>query len=72
MAIRAWKRSAVTIANLHGGYKTACVTCWWVSSNTGLEEATENNASLFKWQAKLLEKFGIGSVVRVLTDRKTV
>mmetsp|Transcript_18268 Transcript_18268/g.56250 ORF Transcript_18268/g.56250 Transcript_18268/m.56250 type:complete len:102 (-) Transcript_18268:38-343(-) len=38
----------------------------------GLEEASERNASLFKWQAKLSEKFGIGSVVRVLTDRKTV
>ena len=38
----------------------------------GLEEATDNNASLFKWQAKILDKFGIGSVVRVLTDRKTV
>ena len=38
----------------------------------GLEEPTDNNASLFKWQAKILDKFGIGSVVRVLTDRKTV
>ena len=37
----------------------------------GLEEPTDNNASLFKWQAKILDKFGIGSVVRVLTDRKT-
>ncbi|KAJ1448434.1 actin-related protein 2/3 complex subunit 5 [Pelagophyceae sp. CCMP2097] len=31
----------------------------------------DNNASLFKWQEKLLEKFGVGAVVRVLTDRKT-
>eukprot|EP00629_Pelagomonadales_sp_RCC1024_P001779 CAMPEP_0119259096 /NCGR_PEP_ID=MMETSP1329-20130426/50_1 /TAXON_ID=114041 /ORGANISM="Genus nov. species nov., Strain RCC1024" /LENGTH=101 /DNA_ID=CAMNT_0007258455 /DNA_START=182 /DNA_END=487 /DNA_ORIENTATION=- len=38
----------------------------------GLEEPTDNNASLFKWQAKISDKFGVGSVVRVLTDRKTV
>ena len=38
----------------------------------GLEEYSENNASLFKWQAALLEKFGIGSIIRVLSDRKTV
>lgn len=38
----------------------------------GLEVASDNNAALFKWQAKLTDKFGIGSIVRVLTDRKTV
>lgn len=38
----------------------------------GLEVPTDNTASLFKWQAKLTSKFGIGSIVRVLTDRKTV
>lgn len=38
----------------------------------GLETASDNNAALFKWQAKLSDKFGVGSIVRVLTDRKTV
>lgn len=38
----------------------------------GLEDASDNNASLFKWQAKLTDKLGVGGVVRALTDRKTV
>jgi actin related protein 2/3 complex subunit 5 len=38
----------------------------------GLETPSERTASLFKWQAKLSEKFGVGAIVRVLSDRKTV
>ena len=38
----------------------------------GLETPSDRTAALFKWQAKLAEKFGVGSIVRVLSDRKTV
>ena len=38
----------------------------------GLETPSDRTASLFRWQAKLAEKFGVGSIVRVLSDRKTV
>ena len=38
----------------------------------GLETASDNNAALFKLQAKIVEKFGVGAIVRVLADRKTV
>ena len=38
----------------------------------GLETASDRTPSLLKWQAKLAEKFGVGSIVRVLSDRKTV
>ena len=38
----------------------------------GLETPSERTPSLLKWQAKLAEKFGVGSIVRVLSDRKTV
>eukprot|EP01110_Echinostelium_bisporum_P002918 TRINITY_DN17190_c0_g1_i1.p1 TRINITY_DN17190_c0_g1~~TRINITY_DN17190_c0_g1_i1.p1 ORF type:complete len:143 (-),score=52.78 TRINITY_DN17190_c0_g1_i1:38-466(-) len=34
--------------------------------------ATGENASLLKWHESVLKKSGLGSVVRVLTDRKTV
>ena len=37
-----------------------------------LIEASDRTAKLFTWQAKLAEKFGVGSIVRVLSDRKTV
>jgi actin related protein 2/3 complex subunit 5 len=35
-------------------------------------ERTSNSASLLKLHAQLLEKAGIGSIVRVLTERKQV
>ena len=35
----------------------------------GLETPSDRTAALFKWQAKLAEKFGVGSIVRVLSDR---
>ena len=38
----------------------------------GLETPSERTPSLLKRQAKLAEKFGVGSIVRVLSDRKTV
>ena len=38
----------------------------------GLETPSDRTAALFKWQAKLSDKFGVGSIVRVLSDRKTV
>jgi len=38
----------------------------------GLETPSDRTPSLLKWQAKLAEKFGVGSIVRVLSDRKTV
>ena len=38
----------------------------------GLETPSDRTAKLFTWQAKLAEKFGVGSIVRVLSDRKTV
>ena len=33
---------------------------------------TWNSASMLKWHAKLVDKAGLGSVVRALVDRKTV
>ena len=38
----------------------------------GLVTPSDRTPSLLKWQAKLAEKFGVGSIVRVLSDRKTV
>jgi hypothetical protein len=34
--------------------------------------ASERSGSMLKWHAKLLEKTGPGSIVRSMTDRKTV
>ena len=38
----------------------------------GLETPGDKNLALFKLQQKLVDKFGVGSIVRVLADRKTV
>lgn len=40
----------------------------------GLEgnASTSTAGSLFKWHAKLVEKSGLGCIVRTMTDRKTV
>lgn len=35
-------------------------------------ERTSNCANMLKFHSHLLQKVGIGSIVRVLTDRKTV
>ena len=35
-------------------------------------ESPEQSSQLLKWHAKLLDKAGLGSIVRVMADRKTV
>lgn len=37
-----------------------------------MARANNNNALLLKLHAEVLSKAGVGSIVRVLTDRKTV
>ena len=37
----------------------------------GLETPSDRTAALFRWQAKLAEKFGVGSIVRVLSEPRT-
>jgi len=37
-----------------------------------MESGEHDSKSLFKWHEKVLEKSGMGSIVRVLTERRTL